>query len=279
MKNNIFYNIPLLVVLSIAGYLYTGASWVGGFLGLTTGIIALYDNNRRKILRDKDEKIKLLNDCVNLLLVTDDFEKREKITKELNINTSLSLHYFYNYYRNEYLEDLEIFIKACPSHKITYNQNNNLIFVNDFKYLEKSGSRLLKKKYFMYFMAIQTALLMTVHSYYSNEKYEEFKNKNKGLLFEFGTTNTFSSPWGILQMLNIPFDKELFSSCLGLAIDRLMTDDYFCGLIPNDFIDKFIDDPDLNKKDTIYGKEWRSICLEEWFNQTSCIYPKNPMIL
>jgi len=151
MKNNIFYNIPLLVVLFIAGYLYTGASWVGGFLGFTTGIIALYDNNRRKILRDKDEKIKLLNDCVNLLLVTNDFENKEKIIKELDIEikTSSSFHCSYDYYKDGYPTDLDIFKKACPSYKYANGSKNQSFLVQDLTFLKENDHVLLKERIYV----------------------------------------------------------------------------------------------------------------------------------
>jgi len=184
----------------------------------------------------------------------------------------------YSYYKDGYPIDLDIFRKACPSYKHVDGSQNQLFFVQDLTFLKENDHVLLKKKEFMYYMVINTALLMTIHKYFK-DKYDEFKSRNKGIVFEFGLTNTFIPPWEILQRLNILFDKELFSNCLGMAIGRLMTDDYFCGIIPNDFIYKFMDDQDLNKNDTIYGKEWKNMCLEEWFNHTSCICPKKPMIL
>ena len=180
----------------------------------------------------------------------------------------------YDYYKDGYPTDLDIFKKACPSYKHVNGSENQSFFVQDLTFLKESDHVLLKNKDFMYYMVINTALLMTTHKYHEN-KYEEFKKRNNGIVFEFGLTDTFISPWEILQMLNIPFDKRLFSSCLGSAINRLMTDDYFCGLVPDDFMSTFIYDIDLNKSDTIYGKEWRSICLEEWANQIFYLCPKD----
>jgi len=54
----------------------------------------------------------------------------------------------------------------------------------------------------------------------------------------------------------------------------MMTDYHFCGITPRDFMNKIIEDPDLNNSKTPYGKEWREIALEEWFQTTRCIYPK-----
>jgi hypothetical protein len=197
---------------------------------------------------------------------------------EIIKKTTYGYSSLYNYYKYEYLTDLDVFKKACPSYNHADVPENQLFFVQDLTFLKKNDHILLKKKHFMYFMVVNTALLMAFHKY-QESKYEEFEKRNNGIVFEFGLTNTFIYPWEILRRLNVPFDKELFMTCLGMSIGRLMTDDYFCGIIPNDFIYKFMDDPDLNKNDTIYGKEWKSMCLEEWFNHTSCICPKNPTIL
>jgi hypothetical protein len=81
-------------------------------------------------------------------------------------------------------------------------------------------------------------------------------------------------PWEVLSRLHVSFDKELFSNCLGLIMSQMMTDYYFCEIIPRDFMDKFIDDPDLNDQKTTYGKEWKEIALEEWFQVIKSICPK-----
>lgn len=173
----------------------------------------------------------------------------------------------YDYYRQQYPKDLEIFKELCLTDKKYITPADKLFFVQDLETIKKNGHPLLQKKHFVYFMIINTAFLMEIHKHFK-EKYEEFKHKNNGMVFEFGLTNTFIQPWEILERLNISFDKELFSDCIGWSISKLMTNDYFCGIIPIDFMDKFINDPDLNKDETSYGKEWKEICTEEWVAHT-----------
>ena len=78
----------------------------------------------------------------------------------------------------------------------------------------------------------------------------------------------------ILKILLIPFDKKLFSDCLGRVMSDMMIDYHFCDITPRDFMDKFIDDTDLNNPQTPYGKEFKEIALEEWFQTTKSICPK-----
>lgn len=169
----------------------------------------------------------------------------------------------YSYYTKIYPKDLEVFRLACPSVQYADTPENQLFFVDDLEHLKRVGHPLLGKKHFVYFMVIHTALLMAIYKYYRG-KYEEFKKKNGGMVFEFGLTNTFIYPWEILRRLNVSFDRELFGFCLLWVIHRLMTDYYFCEIIPNDFMGRFIDDPDLNKADTPYGKAWKRVCTDAW---------------
>jgi hypothetical protein len=172
----------------------------------------------------------------------------------------------FDYYTKQYLTDLEEFKEVCKTGK-------ELFFVQDLDLLNKSKYRLLKKKHFLYFLAIHTALLMEIHKTFP-EKYEEFKKVNNGIVFEYGLTNTFMQPWDVLERLNVPFNQELFSSCVGWVMSQLMTDKYFCGIIPDNFMDKFINDPDLNNSKTSYGRKWKEICTKEWVEVITSICPK-----
>ena len=125
----------------------------------------------------------------------------------------------------------------------------------------------------MYFLVIHTALLMEIHKFFP-QKYSEFKAVNKGIVFEYGLTNTFMHPWDVLERLDISLDQELFSSCLGWVISQLMTDKYFCGIIPDHFMDKLINDPDLNDSKTLYGRKWKEVCTKEWVEVITSICPK-----
>lgn len=176
----------------------------------------------------------------------------------------------YEYYKIQYPKDLDIFRNACLTDK---NSENKLFFVQDLDDLKKNNHYLLKKKHFMYFLAIHTAFLMTVHKHF-NDKYDKFKIMNKGMVFEYGLTNTFIYPWGILDRLGVSFEKELFSDCLGRVMSDMMIDYHFCDIIPRDFMDKFIDDLDLNNSKTIYGREFKEIAKEEWFQTNRCVCPK-----
>lgn len=179
----------------------------------------------------------------------------------------------YNYYKIQYPKDLEVFIGACLTDKYTKEPEDKLFFAQDIEDLKKNNHYLLNKKHFMYFLVIHSAFLMTVHQHFNN-KYEEFKAVNKGIVFEYGLTGTFMKPWIILDRLNISFDGELFSGCLVRVMSDMMTDNHFCGIIPRDFMDKFIDDQDLNDPKNPYGKEWKEIVTEEWFQTTKSICPK-----
>jgi hypothetical protein len=176
----------------------------------------------------------------------------------------------YDYYKQQYLTDLEEFKNAC---KIDKKTGNKLFFVQDLDSIIRSRHPLLGKKHFLYFLVIHTALLMEVHKYFP-KKYVEFQKVNKGIVFEYGLTNTFIHPWNILERLNVPFNQELFSSCIGWVISQLMTDYYFCGIIPQDFMDKFINDPDLNSNRTLYGKNWKELCANEWIEIITSTCPK-----
>lgn len=188
-------------------------------------------------------------------------------------NSKTEFNTLYEYYKIQYPKDLEIFRDTCSTDKYSTNPKDKLFFIDDLHNFRKSNHYLLKKKHFVYLLAIHTAFLMTAHKYF-NDKYEEFKTMNKGIVFEYGLTNTFVYPWKILKILLIPFDKKLFSDCLGRVMSDMMIDNHFCGITPRDFMDKFIDDLDLNDPRTLYGKHWKEIVTEEWFQSTRCICPK-----
>ena len=164
----------------------------------------------------------------------------------------------YDYYKNQYPKDVEVFCKACR-----YYDGGNRAMVDDLEHLKRTGHPLLDKKHFVYFMVIHTALLMFVYKRYRG-KYDEFKQKNGGMVFEFGLTNTFIYPWEILQRWNVSFDKELFESCLGWVIFRLNENYNLCNIVPNVFLGGFIEDPDLNKDTTPYGRAWKKMCVDAW---------------
>lgn len=213
---------------------------------------------------------------------TPDIKKEKLVSVDKNLKKELTqvkrtnegeFETLYDYYKIQYPKDLEIFKDACSSPNYNNDKERNICNVHDLENLKRSRHPLLRKKHFIYFLTIHTAFLMTVHKHF-NDKYEKFKIMNKGIVFEYGLTNTFMYPWKILERLRVPFDKELFSNCLGLVISEMMTDYHFCEIIPNDFIDKFIEDPDLNNPKTPYGKEWKEIVEEEWFQVIKSICPK-----
>lgn len=220
------------------------------------------------------ESIEKLNKVYDILF--DEIIKNKKKKHTPSVKRILAPNEFnnlYDYYTIQYPKDLEIFKQACVYPNYNNDKENNIRNWGDLQLLKENNHYLLKKKHFMYFMTIHTAFLMTVHNYFG-EKYEEFKLVNKGVVFEFGCTSIFMQPWDVLERLNITFDRKLFSNCLGWVISEMMTDNYFCGIIPNDFMDKFIDDRDLNNLMTPYGKSWKRIVKEEWFQATRCICPK-----
>lgn len=179
----------------------------------------------------------------------------------------------YEYYQIQYPKDLEVFRDACLTDKYTKEPEDKLFFAQGIEDLKKNNHYLLNKKHFIYFLVIHSSFLMTVHQHF-NDKYENFKVKNKGMVFEYGLTNTFMHPWEILDRLQISLNKELFSDCLGWVMSDMMTNYHFCEIIPRDFIEKFINDPDLNNPKTHYGKEWKEIATEEWFQVIKSICPK-----
>jgi hypothetical protein len=179
----------------------------------------------------------------------------------------------YKYYEQQYPVDLEEFKKACFTDMKTENLDNKSFFVQDLDNLRKTNHSLLSKKYFIYFLSIHTALLMEIHKHF-NDKYDEFKAMNKGLVFEYGLTNTHILPWEIPPRLHVHFDDNLFSKCLSLAISQLMTSYRFCGIIPQDFMNKFINDPDLNSEKIPYGKGWKERVTEIWVKINLYVCPK-----
>jgi hypothetical protein len=220
------------------------------------------------------ESIEKLNKAYDILFDETIKNKDKKhISNSERVLAPNEFNNLYDYYTIQYPKDLEIFKQACVYPNYCNDKENNIRNVGDLQLLQENNHYLLKKKHFIYFMAIHTAFLMTVFHYFG-EKFEEFKLVNKGVIFEFGCTNIFMMPWGILERLDIHFDRKLFSDCLGLVISQMMTDNYFCGIIPRDFMDKFIDDPDLNNPKIPYGKHWKKIVKEEWFQATRCICPK-----
>lgn len=205
-----------------------------------------------------------------IIINDNDLKEQSNLKKVADKDKFETLH---DYYNIQYYKDLDILKNTFITDRYTKTSEDKLFFVKDLEDFKKSKHPLLNKKHFMYFLAIHTAFLMEVHKFFP-EKYDEFKHLNKGMVFEYGLTNTFMYPWEILQRLHISFDKKLFSDCLGLVMSEMMTDYYFCGIIPRDFIDKFIDDPDLNNPKTPYGKEWKEIAEEEWFQVVKSICPK-----
>ena len=103
---------------------------------------------------------------------------------------------------------------------------------------------------------------MVVHEYF-RDKYEEYRLKSGGLLFEFGLTNTYVYPWEILKRLKLGVDIQLFQNCLGCLISDIFVNDNMCGIAPRNFLDRLISDPDLANNKTIIGKEWAKMCTEE----------------
>lgn len=170
----------------------------------------------------------------------------------------------YEYYKNQYPIDLENFKLACPTHKIEGIEGKGY-FVDDLDYFRDINYPLpnLKKEHFIYFMVIQTAFLMVIHKYF-HDKYEEYKIKNKGVLFEFGLTNTFVYPWDILKRLKLGFNKSLFQNCLGYLIMEIFENDNLCGIIPRDFIRKLTTDPDLTNRENMIGRVWEKMCMDEY---------------
>lgn len=176
----------------------------------------------------------------------------------------LSDKFLADYYPNQYQLDLKAFKLESPTHK-KYGLEGiegKGYFVTDLDYFRSIDHPLLKKKYFVYFMVINTAFLMTVHKYFYN-KYEEYKIKNLGVLFEFGLTNAYVYPWEILRRLKIGFNKRLFQNCLGYLISDLLVENNLCGIIPKDFMDKLINDQNLTDKKLIIGRMWAEMCSDK----------------
>jgi energy-converting hydrogenase Eha subunit G len=86
------YNVFLLIVLLIAGCLLTGFTWTGAVLGFVTGIMIIYDEKRKEIIIRKDERIKALSICINVLVETKNYEKRIKIAEEHDVRKIESLY-------------------------------------------------------------------------------------------------------------------------------------------------------------------------------------------
>ncbi len=219
------------------------------------------------------ESIEKLNKAYDILFGETFKDIPTKSTPNLINDNPEQFMSLYDYYKIQYPKDLEIFRNACTTDSYTKEPKDKLFFVQDLNFLIRDKHPLLRKKHFMYFLVIHSAFLMTVHKHF-NDKYEKFKIMNKGLIFEYGLTNTFMYPWDVLNRLEIFFDKELFGDCLGRAMSDMMTDYRFCEIIPRDFMDKFIEDQDLNNSKTPYGKEWKGIATKEWFQVIKSICPK-----
>jgi len=168
-----------------------------------------------------------------------------------------------DYYEKQYPIDLEEFKKACPFDKNTTDLTKKAFIPADLQDLRKSDYPLLKKKHFLYFLALHTALLMEVYKHFYNN-YDEFKERNKGMIFEYGCSNVYLYPWDILRALRVSFDKDLFWACFREVFTKLRTDDNFCGINEEDFMEIFINDPDMNNEKYSYGKSWKKMCQIEW---------------
>lgn len=260
-KNSVWGGLTLGVLIGFMVTLYIGFDWSVILKGAILGTICGFLSDLLGNIADK------MRSEIKMPHLSSYDSSKMRVLKSDEFNT------LYEYYKIQYSKDLENFKNACPNKKHTSDLRYESFFAQDLEYLKETNHSLLKKKHFIYFLVIHTAFLMTVHKYFI-DTYENFKIINKGIVFEYGLSNTFILPWDILIKLRISFDKELFSDCLGLIMSEMMTDYHFCEIIPADFINKFIDDPDLSNPKTIYGSVWKEIAIEEWFQTTKSICPK-----